>query len=359
MRISRYVSSRIGVDFIRSCCRCHGEKECYWTELCSRCLKAKRYYSTHMAIVKIVLMSSLLFSFNIQAQISNITIADVTTRAFSIVWVADNQVLSANVSLFADASGSQPVTTTIGVDVVSAGIADAHANGVVKIDVTELTSDTTYYFSIQSTTTQGSDIFPDDSSLLQVTTSVESSKVNSFNQPIVNDLINYGAHGFDGVTPLSGSLVLIDIPTVSNYPLSAFVGNNSALDESAVIDLNNLFDKSGVSIDVEGGEIMLIKEFRGLNCIGLQSHSVSRFSKVPQENGIPKVTTLQSPDSCFASDRNCDQIVNILDFQFVLNSFNSMSGECAFNRDADIVTDQVINILDVQRVLNDFGQSVP
>lgn len=349
MRISRYVSSKVGVDCILSCCRCHGS---------GNCPKVKRYYSTHMAIVKIVLMSALLFSFSIQAQISNITIADVTTRAFSVLWVADNQVLSANVSLFADADGAQPVTA-VDVDVVSAGITDAHANGVVKIDVTGLTSDTTYYFSIQSTTTQGSDIFPDNSSLLQVTTSREVSKVNSSNQPTVNDLINYAAHGFDGVTSLSGSLVLIDIPTVSNYPLSAFVGNSSALNEFAVIDLNNLFDKLGVSADVEGGEIMVVKEFRGLNCLGLKNHSISRFSKVPQKNESPKVTTLQSPDSCFVSDRNCDQIVNILDFQFVLNSFNSMSGECAFNRDADIVKDQVINILDVQRILNDFGRSVP
>jgi hypothetical protein len=141
--------------------------------------------------------------------------------------------------------------------------------------------------------------------------------------------------------------------------LSAFVGNNSALNGSAVVDLNNLFDQSGVSASVAGGEVMVIKEIRGLSCVGLQNQSISRFSKSPLQNESPPVTTLEVPDTCYVSDRNCDQTVNILDFQFVLNSFNSTNGECAFNPDADIVADQVINILDAQGVLNDFGQAVP
>lgn len=307
---------------------------------------------------KVVLVFSFLFSSNIQAQISDVTTTDVTTRAFSVVWVSDELVLSTRVELFADSGGAQTVTTAT-IDVVSERINGAHENGLVKIDITGLNSNTTFHYSIQSTTSQGTDVFPSDSSLVAVTTSVETSRVSPLNQPIVNDIINYSAHGLDGITPLPGSLVLINIPTISDYPLSAFVGNNNALIGSAVLDLNNVFNQSGISAQIAGGEIMVIKEHRGLNCLGLLNQSLSRFAKVPQQNEFPPVTTLESPTGCFISDRNCDKTVNILDFQFVLNSFNSLSGQCAFNPDADIVADQVINILDVQGVLNDFGQSVP
>ena len=53
------------------------------------------------------------------AAVTDVTIADVTTRAFSVVWVSDEAVDTATVRVFSDANGDTEITSTVQVTLVS------------------------------------------------------------------------------------------------------------------------------------------------------------------------------------------------------------------------------------------------
>ena len=142
-------------------------------------------------------------------------------------------------------------------------------------------------------------------------------------------------------------------------PLTAFVGEGFPL-PAAVVDLNNLFDAtSQESADVPADTLLEVTEFRGLHCPSLVDHKLLRFRRVPTHDESPPMTEVETPTPCFFADTVCDDDVNILDAQRVLNIFNARAEDCAFNTDLDLVTDKVINILDIQSVLNRLGERAP
>ncbi|GAF97270.1 unnamed protein product, partial [marine sediment metagenome] len=128
--------------------------------------------------------------------------------------------------------------------------------------------------------------------------------------------------------------------------------------------LHNLFDTAtGTNAEVLGGEVLEIAEYRGLHCPGLEDQRLVRLRKAPAHEEEAtlghRVPRLRDPEPCFAADTVCDDTINILDAQRVLNVLRSKLGECRFNPDLDIVPDGTINILDVQNVLNRFGEEAP
>jgi len=116
-------------------------------------------------------------------------------------------------------------------------------------------------------------------------------------------------------------------------------------------------------LEGKGGEVLRISEMRGLLCPGLADQMRTKYRRAPDHEEIPgagaPITEAERPDLCFFADTYCDDTIDILDAQRVLNVFGGRPGDCKYNTDLDIVTDQVIDVLDVQSVLNRFGESAP
>jgi hypothetical protein len=304
--------------------------------------------------------------------VSDVTVADVTTRAFSVVWVSSEAVTSAGARIFSDVGGTQEITSSLTITLVSASFPPALTEGIVKVAVTGAAPDTDVFVQTQTTGSSGTVQFPVGPPFIQVHTATKTMKINASNQPIANAVIQHSIFAPDGVTPAAGALLMVAVPNLGAHPLTAFVGEDVPA-PAAAVDLNNLFAAtSGVNAEVPADQILTVTEFRGLFCPGLADHKLLHFRRVPAAGtgGVPPpgpvlppapppVTELASPAGCFFADTVCDDTINILDAQRVLNIFNRTQGQCAFNSDLDIVPDKVINILDVQSVLNRFGQSAP
>ena len=292
------------------------------------------------------------------ADITDVTIADLNTRSFSVVWLSDEVIDDATVRVFTDIDGLNEITSGLSVNLISTNFPPAHDQGIVKVDIIGLTPDTTVYIQTKTTGLGGIVQYPAPGALIALTTAIETSRVNGQGGPITNDLIGHEVLDPDGQTPAAGALILVKVPDQSIYPLSGFVadGFQSPL---AVIDLNNVFnDTVGMSVEIAAGTVLEVTEFRGLRC-NPDEHKLLHYRKAPDHIEDPAITELEVPALCFFADTVCDDVVNILDVQRVLNIFNEALGSCTFNPDLDIVNDAVINILDVQSVLNRFGQQAP
>ena len=100
-------------------------------------------------VVAFAVLSSALIPASLAA-VSDIEPADVTTRAFSIVWASDEPVTGATVRVFAEADGTTELTG--GLSVVLLSPAAALTNGVVKVDVRGVAADTCFYYQTDTTT---------------------------------------------------------------------------------------------------------------------------------------------------------------------------------------------------------------
>lgn len=324
-------------------------------------MKQSQYY-LHNAFWRLVgFISFYLLSATIPAVavVSDTQITDVTTRAFSVVWVSGEQVTSATttVKVFSDASGSSDITATLNVTPVSPP--PALLQGIVKVDVTGFAPGTTAYVR---TVTNG----VESPNLLPIRTALESTKANPNNQPIVNDLILHKIFLPDGVNPAEGALLLVKIPSISSYPLTAFVGEGYT-SPAAVVDLNNLFnDGTGLSAEVKGGEVIEVTELRGIQSCNLNDQKLTRIRRAPQHKENPAITELESPAPCFspsniAADFNCDGKINAIDFNEFLIKFGTSklnpASKCKFSSDFDLYKDDKIDAVDFNDFLIVFGSS--
>lgn len=299
----------------------------------------------------------------VHGAVSDITVTDVSTRAFAVVWASDEAVTGASVRVFQDAGGTAEITGSFERRLVSAAFPPALERGVVKVDVTGLVPDTTVFVQTVTTGAGGTVQAPSGPPFIAVRTAVGTTKVNAANQLIVNDLIVQDVVAPDGVSPVDGTLLVVDAPGRAAHPISAFVGEGFA-SPAAVVDLSNLFDATTrTSLEVASGTTLTLSEFRGLTCPMLVDHRQLHFRRAPEHSEIGAtgvaLTQLETAAACFFADTVCDDAVNVLDVQRVLNTFNRASGVCAFNPDLDLVADDVINVLDVQSVLNRFGETAP
>ncbi|MFQ5515555.1 MAG: hypothetical protein ACE5FG_14140 [Myxococcota bacterium] len=319
-------------------------------------------HSAGRSLAGVILSAALTLSTPVAAAVSDLTVADVTTRSLSVVWVSDEAVSQATVSVFSDAAGTTEITSGLSVTLVSSAFPPALTQGVVKVDISGLPPDTCVY--LQTATTGTSLVLePPAPPFLEACTALETTRGNALGQPIANDVIRHTFLGPDGASAASGALLLLSVPSVGAAPLSAFAGQDST-PPGALVDLNNLFDvQTGVSAEVLGGEVMTLTELRGLACPALEDQRRLRFRRAPaheeQASVTQPITEIEDAVPCFFADTVCDGVVNILDAQRVLNFLGATRGECAFNEDLDVVADDDINILDVQSVLNRLGESEP
>jgi hypothetical protein len=291
------------------------------------------------------------------ALVFDTTISDVTTRAFSVVWASDEPVTSATVWVYDDANGSSDITGGLTTTLQSDGL----TNGLVKVDVRAIPPGTCVYIQTE-TTASGVILEPAAPPFTEVCTTVETTKANALGEVITNDIVRHDIL-LPGGGAAMGALALMSVPSVGGHAVSSFAGQGYAL-PTATADLNNLFEAgSGRSAQTAADDVIRIVEMRGLACPNLQDHVLVRYRRVPPHDEVVAVGTplieLETPGQCFFADALCDDRIDILDVQRVLNVFGSSSGECAFNDDLDLVADGTINILDAQGVLNRFGQTAP
>lgn len=306
---------------------------------------------------------TLLLSTPSLAAVVDITPTDVTTRAFSVVWASDESVTTATLHVFADSLGTTDLTGSLNFTLASQAVPPALTLGVVKVDVAGLAASTCYYFQTETTGASGTVMSPSVAPFTEVCTQIATQLHNASDVPIINDLITIDVNEPDGMTPAIGALLVLSAPSLATHPLAVFVGDAFTA-PGTVVDLNNLYGSTTQTrAEVLEDEILQISEFRGLLCPNLAAHRLTRYRRAPRHGevdtiGFP-ITEVEIPGPCFFADTLCDDTIDVLDVQRVLNAFNSQPGDCSYNSDFDIVADQAINILDVQSVLNRLGETAP
>jgi len=288
-----------------------------------------------------ILVFFVCISKNAIAEIIDRHITDVTSRSFSIVFSSTESIVTPDVKVYSDTGGLNNLA--IQSDTIST--AQQHQNGLAIVRVHSLDSSTLYYFNV--TDNKDLAIYYPSTNMPSVTT-FPLAAINVSNQLVSNDVIKLDIYRPDQIASLEGAIALLSIPTVSAFPISASVGS----DNFAYIDASNL--KNGdadTPLLVEDGNIEL-KVLRGLLCDGAVDHMQVFYRKYGADllDG-PQVNLVKH---CSKEDTVCDDQINVLDVQFVLNSLNSTSSECSFTGELDVVEDQQVNVLDLQQILNNF-----
>jgi hypothetical protein len=273
------------------------------------------------------------------------------------VWVSDEAVTNASVRVYSDPDGLDELTGVLSVTTPSAAVPFAHDQGIVKVSVSGLVADTQVYVQTETITASGTVLDPPAPPYLLVRTALATRKANAAEAPIVNDLISHDLLTPDGLSTAEGALLLVTAPAMSDYPVSAFVGDGFPL-PAAVADLNNLFEAAtGVSADLAGGEVLRLSEYRGRLC-PLNDQDLVRFRRVPPHLETPPITSLEAAGACFTgADFTCDGCVDPIDFNEFLIKFGLANEppDCRFNADFDLSGDNRIDPIDFNELLMVFG----
>jgi hypothetical protein len=262
--------------------------------------------------------------------VSDITVSDVTPVSFSIIWKSDIAGTS-NLNVFSDSAGTTPVTDiTIEsqpVDNGDAAIAAAAEDiGVMKVRVSGLTPNATYYFQTETTEKGGSDVTlsPAASPLPEVITAadvVRTRMEDSAEVPFTNDLIIFDCD-------VAGALLVANVAG-GDYPVSGFVGDGVA-GTNAYVDLNNVFN-FGITLPLEGGEDVELTKFKGIQ--GIESENKA----VPPATQLAKMLAPLEGPPCNADIVPPFGVVDASDVMAFLVDFgsNSCSGDCLGDFDGD------------------------
>jgi len=100
-------------------------------------------------------------------EVNHVMVTDVTTTSFSVIWAA-NEASTAGLEVYADENGSSQIVDAVitahpiecGDETIKAAAED---NGVMKVMVTGLEPDTTYYFMTITTSKSSLDTTYDPS----------------------------------------------------------------------------------------------------------------------------------------------------------------------------------------------------
>jgi hypothetical protein len=215
-------------------------------------------------------------------EVSHVMVTDVTTTSFSVIWAA-NEPSTAGLEVYTDENGSSLITDAVitphpiesGDDTIKTAAED---NGVMKVRVTGLAPDTTYYFMTITTSKSTPDTTYNPSADPFTPVTTESETVRTYESggdilPFSNDLIIEACYLDDGTTPAEGTLLLATVAG-GNHPITAFVGDGVA-SPNAVIDLNNVFSSdTSENLDLSQGLNLTLLNFRGLAGNSIVTHEV-------------------------------------------------------------------------------------
>lgn len=289
---------------------------------------------------------------------------DVTPSSFAVAWMTD-VTAEPTVQVFLDASGANEITEAVDLatmpDASSAVAAAAREKGVMKVRVSGLSANTTYWVRTMTVDPDN----PDStgySSLREVTT---AGSVVPYRQledgslsPLANDLLGFRVYirpADPADVPGMGDLLLLET-SGSRYPVSAFAGEGSDAPEG-VLDLNNLFGLEGASLDVDGGETAALRIYRG----GTLS-TLLHYRRFPADGGR---TAVAEPVRGFFADVNLDGRVDAEDFDFFKAQYRQGADDAAFNPDFNFmpaeeggtVSADVVDARDFARFATQYGRA--
>jgi len=298
-----------------------------------------------------------------QPAVSGLTPSDVTPKAFSLVWVADEPVTAATVRAFAEPEGTTDLTDTLTQELVSSEHPPALDLGLVKVDVHGAAPSTCFYVQAQTQAASGIAFTPEAPPFPEVCTQARTRRDDVFGQPVTNDLLRHELSIPDGTAPATGALVLLEPTDVASAPISAFVGEGFAAGQ-AVLNLNAVFaSATQETTPLAAGTPVRLRELRGTLCPNPGDQARTRYRRLPDHEEVATIgapiSQVEPPEACFFADTDCSGTVEEADGERVLDGFDAFLGECRFNPDLDTVADDGIDVLDLQRVLNRVGQPAP
>ncbi|MEW5744163.1 MAG: hypothetical protein AB1805_01805 [Nitrospirota bacterium] len=274
--------------------------------------------------------------------ISRLEVTDVTTRSFSVFWITSEPSIPSLLVYQSDCA--TPASE------VQISVASSDATGIQKATAAGLLPDTNYCFQTATTLRSTGDtaVFPPSPVVVKTERTVarfvqQETKL----VPFANDLLRippvYLPAPADSPEGIIAMLSILG--SRSARPLSVFFAGPS--DHYA--NLNNLFDSStGESLDLVGGERMLITELHGAS-----GCTIERYRKVPADNGMTRARDIQG--GFVPQDLDCNDSVNILDILRAVQWFGSSRGAACFNADADLINDGTVDILDILNVVGSFN----
>ncbi len=282
-------------------------------------------------------------------------VTDVAPVSFSVIW-ASSEASTSNLNVFLDEGGSVPATDIIivsqPVDSGDMSIAvAAEDNGVMKVRVSGLEPDTTYYFQTVTTSKSSSDVtyYPASAPLMGVTTAkqIVRTEVNEeLEVPFTNDLIIQECLLPDGVTPAPGTLVVANVEG-SYSSVSNFVGDG-VVSPQCYVDLNNIFDSlTYENKPLYGGEWLVLSRMMGMSGYEMDPY------EIPINEQLAEMKPPQDTLRCLCDFDN-DGDVDGSDFAVYLADAgrDDCNGDCP----ADFNGDRIVNGWDLQMVGPDFGR---
>jgi hypothetical protein len=317
-----------------------------------------RLFGAFVVVGLVVLPASL------EAAVQDVQATDVTPRAFAVVWASDEPVTNATVQVFNDALGTDEITADLLIAVVAPG--GALAKGLAKVDIRGVREDTTYYYRVVSDGAGGQVVFPAAGDLPSVQTPSRVAIATASGGHLANVVLRDTQLAPDATTPAPDTLLLVDAPGVSAYPVSGFVGAAGLAAPDVVVDLNNLYAAAtGESLALDAAARLQVTAYRGLDCPNLADHVLTRQRRDPGPLGGPAITRAEFPDTCFAPgglsvDFDCNGTINAADSDAFAQQFGNATGtgapSCAFHPDFDATGDRRVGVGDFNLLLSVFGE---
>jgi hypothetical protein len=288
-----------------------------------------------------------------------LVVTDVTPFSFSVIWTS-NEPATAALNVFNDVNGTTPAGgITLEPHPTRSGDAtiksEAEDNGVMKVRVTGLNPDTTYYFQT-ITTSKAAPIefsfFPQSAPMLSVTTEVQVVRT-SLPEPdiniFMNDLIVFDCLLNDGGTCPKGTLVVAAVDN-SNHPISGFVGDGVPLPR-AYVDLNNLFNSQTYQTRrLYGGEHFTLTVFTGKD--GVESRNFF----IPSNQHLAQMKSPLIVSPC-EGDFKPDGDVDGEDLNTVMEDFIDDNCDAGESCQSDFNYDGKVDGADLEIFLSHFGRT--
>lgn len=277
--------------------------------------------------------------------VSDVTATDVTPVSFSVIWASD-EASTSGLNVFKDQAGTVPATAiTIESQPVESGDATigeaAEDNGVMKVRVTGLAPDITYYFQTVTTSKSTSNItyYPEAAPMLDVTTESRVVRTTISGEDEVhftNDLIGLECYLPGGTIPAEGTLLVAQV-NGGDYPVSGFVGDGVVVPQ-AYVDLNNLFSSLNYETRaLYGGEALTLTRFMGMHGIEADAYFVPINSQLAEMKSPLTVSLCEGDFDTDADVDGSDLAVFAADFgRTDCNDDGVPDCEGDFDKDGDV-----------------------
>jgi len=239
--------------------------------------------------------------------VSHLVVTDVTPRSFSVVWISSEPSIC-SLRVFDDQH--QELS---GLSLVSeSGLhPPAEDLGVMKVTVTNLQPNTTYYF--QTLTTSKGD------GKLTISPLEPTSVQTELNSIVVhNDVLAHRIFQRDGETAAQGALLLAEVDS-GNYPITGWVETGDFA-PWAFVNLDNIYSReTHTNLELAGGEGLTLTSIGG--SLGFKLISVA----IPPETGT--IQTLQplpsEEQSTLAIDADNDEMFDDFEVTYGLDPLNA------------------------------------